>query len=39
MQLVDSKVVSVAFAPLAERRSVLDRPHRGDIEGALGRVR
>ena len=34
----DPRVVSAAFTPLAERRSVLDRAHRGDIEGALGRV-
>jgi NRAMP (natural resistance-associated macrophage protein)-like metal ion transporter len=31
--------VSIPFGPLAERRSVLDRAHRGDIEGAFGRVR
>jgi Mn2+/Fe2+ NRAMP family transporter len=30
--------VPVLFAPTADRRSVLDRAHRGDIEGALGRV-
>ena len=28
----------VAFSPPADRRSVLDRAHRGDIIGALGRV-
>ena len=33
------RVVGGAFSPPAERRSVLDRAHRGDIEGALGRVR
>src|SRR6516165_741613 len=27
-----------AFSPPADRRSLLDRAHRGDIEGALGRV-
>ena len=30
--------VAVSFSPLADRRSVLDRAHRGDIEGALGSV-
>jgi Mn2+/Fe2+ NRAMP family transporter len=28
----------VSFSPSADRRSVLDRAHRGDIVGALGRV-
>jgi hypothetical protein len=28
----------VAFGPPADRRSLLDRAHRGDIVGALGRV-
>ena len=28
----------VSFGPSADRRSVLDRAHRGDIIGALGRV-
>lgn len=32
-------VVPGAFRPPAERRSLLDRAHRGDIEGALGSVR
>lgn len=32
-------VARASFTPLADRRSVLDRAHRGDIEGALGRVR
>ena len=32
-------VVRAPFSPSADRRSVLDRAHRGDIEGALGRVR
>src|SRR5579872_6346406 len=31
-------VVTAPFAPSADRRSVLDRAHRGDIEGALGSV-
>ncbi|HUA47679.1 MAG TPA: NRAMP family divalent metal transporter [Solirubrobacteraceae bacterium] len=31
-------VLRPAFAPSADRRSVLDRAHRGDIVGALGRV-
>jgi NRAMP (natural resistance-associated macrophage protein)-like metal ion transporter len=31
-------VVRAPFGPSAERRSVLDRAHRGDIEGALGRI-
>jgi Mn2+/Fe2+ NRAMP family transporter len=31
-------VVSAPFTPSADRRSLLDRAHRGDIEGALGRV-
>jgi Mn2+/Fe2+ NRAMP family transporter len=31
-------VVEGAFSPPADRRSVLDRAHRGDIVGALGRV-
>jgi Mn2+/Fe2+ NRAMP family transporter len=37
---VDSpdRLVRVSFAPVAERRSVLDRAHRGDIEGAFGRL-
>ena len=34
----DAGVVRVAFGPLADRRSLLDRAHRGDIVGALGRV-
>jgi Mn2+/Fe2+ NRAMP family transporter len=32
------RVTPVAFSPPADRRSVLDRAHRGDIIGALGRV-
>ena len=36
---LDPAVTRVSFTPLAERRSALDRAHRGDIEGALGRVR
>jgi Mn2+/Fe2+ NRAMP family transporter len=36
----DAAVVwDASFAPPADRRSVLDRAHRGDIDGALGRVR
>jgi Mn2+/Fe2+ NRAMP family transporter len=31
-------VTRVSFGPPADRRSVLDRAHRGDIIGALGRV-
>ena len=31
-------VTQAAFAPPADRRSVLDRAHRGDIVGALGRI-
>lgn len=31
-------MVAVPFTPSADRRSALDRAHRGDIEGALGRV-
>jgi NRAMP (natural resistance-associated macrophage protein)-like metal ion transporter len=31
-------VVNVSFTPPAERRSLLDRAHHGDIEGAFGRV-
>ena len=31
-------VVEGPFRPPADRRSVLDRAHRGDIEGALGKV-
>jgi Mn2+/Fe2+ NRAMP family transporter len=30
--------VQVTFGPSADRRSLLDRAHRGDIVGALGRV-
>jgi Mn2+/Fe2+ NRAMP family transporter len=30
--------IPVSFGPSADRRSVLDRAHRGDIIGALGRV-
>src|SRR5579862_1609116 len=33
-----SPVVPASFAPSADRRSLLDRAHRGDIEGALGCV-
>lgn len=33
-----ARVTRVPYAPAAERRSVLDRAHRGDIEGGLGRV-
>ena len=32
-------VVDAPFSPAADRRSLLDRAHRGDIEGALGRIR
>jgi len=32
------QIIRASFAPAAERRSVLDRAHRGDIEGAFGRV-
>ncbi len=32
-------VLAMPFSPSADRRSVLDRAHRGDIEGALGSVR
>jgi Mn2+/Fe2+ NRAMP family transporter len=32
-------VIEGVFSPPSERRSLLDRAHRGDIEGALGRVR
>jgi hypothetical protein len=31
-------VTRALFAPSADRRSLLDRAHRGDIVGALGRV-
>jgi Mn2+/Fe2+ NRAMP family transporter len=31
-------VTEASFAPSADRRSLLDRAHRGDIIGALGRV-
>src|ERR1700678_155403 len=34
----EAVVVEPTFAPPAERRSVLDRAHVGDIEGALGTV-
>ena len=34
----DPVVVPTYFFPLADQRSVLDRAHRGDIIGALGRV-
>jgi Mn2+/Fe2+ NRAMP family transporter len=34
----ETRVTSVSFTPSADRRSALDRAHRGDIEGALGRV-
>jgi Mn2+/Fe2+ NRAMP family transporter len=33
------KVAAGPFGQSAERRSVLDRAHRGDIEGAFGRIR
>ena len=33
------RVVDASFSPSADRRSVLDRAHRGDIEGALGSVK
>lgn len=32
-------VIDAPFTPPADRRSLLDRAHRGDIEGALGFVR
>ncbi|HEX6548814.1 MAG TPA: Nramp family divalent metal transporter [Candidatus Dormibacteraeota bacterium] len=32
------KIVEAPFTPAADRRSALDRAHRGDIVGALGRV-
>ena len=32
-------MIEAPFRPPVERRSLLDRAHRGDIEGALGRVR
>ena len=35
---VEATVVRATFAPPSERRSVLDRAHIGDIEGALGTV-
>ena len=35
---VRASVVRASFAPHSERRSVLDRAHRGDILGALGTV-
>jgi Mn2+/Fe2+ NRAMP family transporter len=31
-------VIEAPFSPAADRRSLLDRAHHGDIEGALGRV-
>src|SRR5690242_13102039 len=31
-------VTAVCFGPSADRRSLLDRAHRGDIIGALGRI-
>lgn len=34
----EATVVRAAFAPPSERRSVLERAHVGDIEGALGTV-
>ena len=34
----EATVVRATFAPPSERRSVLDRAHVGDIEGALGTV-
>ena len=34
----DHGVTRVTFSPPADRRSLLDRAHRGDIIGALGRV-
>src|ERR1700691_902282 len=33
------RVVNASFSPSADRRSVLDRAPRGDIEGALGSVK
>ena len=36
--LEEARVVHAPFAPAVERRSVLDRAHRGDVEGALGVV-
>lgn len=33
------RVTHASFGPPADRRSLLDRAHRGDIVGALGRVR
>ncbi len=38
MSVPEQTVRRAAFGSPAERRSVLDRAHRGDIEGALGRV-
>jgi Mn2+/Fe2+ NRAMP family transporter len=38
MSNTPSTVVDVPFGPSADRRSLLDRAHRGDIEGAFGRV-
>ena len=32
------EVTTASFAPSADRRSLLDRAHRGDIVGAIGRV-
>jgi Mn2+/Fe2+ NRAMP family transporter len=37
-QAAGAAVVEGTFSPPADRRSLLDRAHRGDIEGALGRV-
>jgi NRAMP (natural resistance-associated macrophage protein)-like metal ion transporter len=33
-----ARVLNAPFSPSADRRSALDRAHRGDIEGALGSV-
>ena len=34
----EREVAKVWFAPSADRRSLLDRAHRGDVVGALGKV-
>ena len=34
----EGEVVRPSFTPSADRRSLLDRAHRGDVVGALGRV-
>jgi Mn2+/Fe2+ NRAMP family transporter len=39
MSSAEKAVIEGQFSPVADRRSLLDRAHRGDIVGAFGRIR